>query len=225
MRVGKVLRWIAAMAGLVGLVAIVPAVADINVQLKDGSVVKVPVNKEDVVSISFEDSASGGSDGMTWDFETGDLRGWTASGDAFTYQPTFGDNPTARNRGQASKHEGEYWVGGYEKRPSPTDPAGQIQGDGPQGTLISQSFTIKMPTISLLVGGGCDPNTVYVELVVDKQSVIKTTGKCTETMERAFWSVKPFMGRTAQIRIVDASSGGWGHINVDDVRFLAAVTK
>jgi ethanolamine ammonia-lyase large subunit len=28
----------------------------------------------------------------TWDFETGDLSGWTASGTAFANQPTYGDN-------------------------------------------------------------------------------------------------------------------------------------
>ena len=32
----------------------------------------------------------------TWDFETGDLRGWQATGTAFASQPTFGDNPRAR---------------------------------------------------------------------------------------------------------------------------------
>ncbi len=32
------------------------------------------------------------------DFEQGDLRNWTASGNAFQYQPTMGDNPTARLR-------------------------------------------------------------------------------------------------------------------------------
>jgi len=33
----------------------------------------------------------------TWDFETGDLTGWTATGTAFAKQPTFGDNPGSRN--------------------------------------------------------------------------------------------------------------------------------
>ena len=33
----------------------------------------------------------------TWDFEMGDLSGWHKSGDAFDYQPTFGDNTDARD--------------------------------------------------------------------------------------------------------------------------------
>ncbi len=192
--------------------------AGMKVELKDGRVIDVPVNKEDILRISFEDIPSP-SQGITWDFESGDLRGWTRTGNAFDFQPTYGDNPTARNRGQASKHQGQYWVGGYENRPRPSDPPGQIQGDGPQGMLTSKGFTITRPNISFLIGGGCDLNIERVELLVDGQVVMKVTGKCTETMERVRWNVSQFMGRSAQIRLVDASSGGWGHINFDDVRF------
>lgn len=156
---------------------------------------------------------------ITWDFETGDLRGWTATGNAFSTQPTYGDNPTARHRGQPSNHQGNYWIGGYENRNRPADPAGRIQGDGPQGTLTSEPFTIAKPTLSFLIGGGCDMNTERVELIVDGQAVLKATGHCTETMTRVKWNVSAYQGQLAQIRLIDASSGGWGHINFDDVRF------
>lgn len=33
------------------------------------------------------------------------------------------------------------------------------------------------------------------------------------------WNVSEFIGRSARIRLVDASGGGWGHINFDDVKF------
>ena len=39
------------------------------------------------------------ADDFTTDFETADLTGWTKTGDAFDFQPTKGDNPTARGRG------------------------------------------------------------------------------------------------------------------------------
>jgi hypothetical protein len=94
-----------------------------------------------------------------------------------------------------------------------------VQGDGPQGTLTSDSFTITSPRISFLVGGGCDINTERVELLVNGNVVLRATGKCTETMERLTWDVSAYRGRSAQIRLIDASSGGWGHINFDDVRF------
>ena len=44
------------------------------------------------------------------------------------------------------------------------------------------------------------------------------TGKCTETMERVAWDVMEFYGQKAQIKLVDNSSGGWGHINFDDLK-------
>jgi hypothetical protein len=160
-----------------------------------------------------------GGGGITWDFETGDLRGWTKTGTAFDFQPTYGDNPTARNRGQASQHQGNYWIGGYEKRPRQSDPPGQVQGDEPQGTLTSQPFTIQRPAITFLIGGGCDINVVRAELLVGGQVVHRATGKCTETMERTRWDVSRYVGQSAQIRLIDQSGAGWGHINFDDVRF------
>jgi TolB-like protein len=156
---------------------------------------------------------------VTWDFETGDLRGWEVSGDAFMHQPTYGDNPTARRRGQPSKHVGEYWIGGYEKRSRPFDRPGQIQGDGPQGTLTSEPFYISKPVISFLIGGGCDISKERVDLIVDGRVVRSVTGKCNETMHRHRWDVTRFIGKTGRIQLVDAASGGWGHLNFDDLRF------
>ena len=156
---------------------------------------------------------------ITWDFETGDLRGWTRGGTAFDYQPTYGDNPTGRQRGQPAANQGDYWIGTFEKRPSAAEPAGQIQGDGPTGRLTSQPFRIERPGISFLVGGGCDASVERVGLLIDGKVVRQATGKCTETMERTSWNVSEFMGKTARIELVDESSGGWGHINFDDLDF------
>ncbi len=156
---------------------------------------------------------------VTWDFETGDLAGWQRTGDAFENQPTFGDNPTARGRGMPSAHQGDYWIGGYENRPSPADPAGGTSGDGPTGTLTSPAFKIHGPTMSFLIGGGCDENAVRAELLVDGQVARVATGACSETMERVEWNVSPFDGQSARVRLVDDSAFGWGHINFDDIRF------
>ena len=101
----------------------------------------------------------------TWDFETGNLVGWSATGDAFDYQPTYGDNTYAREiyggvgdvrahgRGQGVRQRGRYWIGTYEMRPGNGDadytapsgdyPAGSTQGDTPQGTLTSQPFLVE----------------------------------------------------------------------------------
>ena len=44
------------------------------------------------------------------------------------------------------------------------------------------------------------------------------SGLCKETMKRERWNVRQFIGRTGFVRVVDYGSGGWGHINFDDLR-------
>ncbi|RHZ19821.1 hypothetical protein DYB26_001316 [Aphanomyces astaci] len=98
--------------------------------------------------------------------------------------------------------------------------AGTTQGDDPQGTLSSQVFTIGGSRIRFRLGGGCNPATIYVELLVDGLSVRRETGKCDERMRVVAWNVTMYKGKSAIVRIVDASSTDlWGHINVDDFQF------
>ena len=103
-----------------------------------------------------------------FDFEAGS-HGWKRTGTAFNNQPTYGDNPTARNRGQPANQQGDWWIGGFENRPSKAATAGAVQGDGPQGTLASPFFKIVGKRISFLIGGGCDIKKVRSELIVDHQ--------------------------------------------------------
>ena len=170
-------------------------------------------------------TAAAGGD-VTWDFETGDLRGWTSSGTAFAFQPTRGDSP--RSRQSASNHQGEFWIGTYERYQGRRgETVGTIQGDRPQGTLESQAFEIPPGPLRFLIGGGSEFAT-RVELVViseidGENRVLHATGNDSDAMQRVTWDLTPFAGRRGRIRIVDASSGDWGHINVDDIRF-ASVT-
>ena len=162
------------------------------------------------------------------DFETGDLTDWEKEGVAFDFQPTWGDNPTARNRGQPSQHQGDWWLGLYEKYQGPKigkklgqNPGG-TQGDGPQGTLTSMEFTIVGKTMNFLIGGGNhpwkdDPGPCSVNLEINGKVVLTSTGNATETMIRVEWDLSGLKGKTAQIVVVDKNSGGWGHPNFDDI--------
>src|SRR5436305_9124975 len=96
-----------------------------------------------------------GADGkpLNLDFETGDLRDWTAEGDAFKGQPIKGDTVVKRRADSRSEHQGEYWIGGFEKF-----------GDKPQGTLTSAPFKVTHRWGAFLVGGGPHESTC-VELV------------------------------------------------------------
>ena len=93
------------------------------------------------------------------------------TGTAFIYQPTFGDNPAARNR-ESAQQQGDWWIGGAENRPSESDPAGKLHTDSadtPLGTLISPCFRIVGRDISFLIGGGCTISDIRAELIVNNQ--------------------------------------------------------
>ena len=170
------------------------------------------------------------------DFETGDLTDWEEkTGTAFDFQPTWGDNPTARNRGQPSKHQGDWWLGLAERYQGPVkgaakgqkpgdmqlNNAGGVAPDFPQGTLTSIEFTIVGETMNFLMGGGnrawdtAEP--CCVNLVSNGDVVRTVTGDNNETMTRKEWDVSDLKGDTVQLVVIDQSSGGWGHPNFDDV--------
>src|SRR5881296_4206909 len=65
---------------------------------------------------------------LNLDFEDGTLRDWTATGEAFNGQPIKGpiDQKRKFGAGRWSNHQGDFWIGGYEKLE-----------DAPLGTLTS----------------------------------------------------------------------------------------
>ena len=110
----------------------------------------------------------------TWDFETGDLRGWTLSGAAFANQPTFGDNSAARG-GVPADPQGLYYIGTYENRHTATGTPGKTQGDAATGTLTSALFPLTGSSMSLRLGGCGDGSKVYAALLVDG-AVVRRAG-------------------------------------------------
>ena len=152
------------------------------------------------------------------DFENGTLKNWKAEGAAFDQvQPTKGDNPKARRR-ESSKHQGEYWIGGYERYDGKTGSPGDMRGDRPTGTLTSIPFVLQKKYLCFRVGGGADLSQLGVHLLVDGKEEQLTAGYGSETMTLVSVDVSAYKAKTVQLKIVDRSSGGWGHINVDDFR-------
>ncbi|HYG73671.1 MAG TPA: PVC-type heme-binding CxxCH protein [Planctomycetota bacterium] len=152
---------------------------------------------------------------ITLDFETGDLRGWTATGTAFKNQPVEGDNSALRQK--PSRLQGKFWIGTYEN--SKAGPGG-TQGDEPTGTLTSAPIKIEKPWVSFLVGGGSKSTETYValKLAKDGTEILRAAGEEQEAMRRVALDVKKYSGQDIIIEIVDKASGGWGHINFDDFR-------
>ncbi|MEU8470278.1 GH32 C-terminal domain-containing protein [Streptomyces sp. NPDC029006] len=140
------------------------------------------------------------------DFEGGTYGDWTATGDAFGTAPATGTLP---NQQEVSGFLGSGLVNSY------------LNGDSTTGTLTSPEFTIDKDYVNFLVGGGNHPagsdNPTAVELLVDDKVVRSSTGQDGEALNWASWDVKDLVGKKAQIKIVDDSSGGWGHLNVDHI--------
>ena len=92
-----------------------------------------------------------------------------------------------------------------------------LGGDRPQGTLTSPAFEISRKYINFLIGGGSHADQTCINLLVDGKVVRTATGKDNEKLEWHFWNVEDLQGKTARIEIVDRNSGGWGHINIDQI--------
>ena len=161
-----------------------------------------------------------------FDFEDHDLSTWTLNGTAFNNQPTYGDNPSERfkSRNEPSNHRGDWWIGTFENRPSSSRPAGEIQSDMPQGSMTSPGFLIDTNFLTFLIGAGCENvRKVRAELIVDGKVIFETKAEkgskdCIETMYEKSWNVSRFTGSRAQLRLIDHSSGHWGHINFDHLQ-------
>ena len=155
-------------------------------------------------------------------FEEGSksLENWTKTGDAFINQPTYGDNPIIREPPKTSNHQGNYWIGTYENRPTPGGVAGAVQGDTPTGSLTSPDFVVDAGVVSFLIGGGCTKTGLYGERVelLFNNTVVRdyVTNSCAERMSRQTWKVSEFVNKRARLRLVDFSNRFWGHINFDD---------
>ena len=164
-----------------------------------------------------------------FDFEDHDLSNWTLTGTAFSNQPTYGDNPSERfdkkgeKRNEPSKHRGDWWIGTFEDHHNPSDLAGEEQGDDPQGSMTSPSFLIDTNFLTFLIGAGCYNLDTRAELLVDEDVFFETKAdkkskNCIETMSEKSWNVSRFTGSRAQLRLIDNSSGAWGHINFDHLQ-------
>jgi hypothetical protein len=142
-------------------------------------------------------------------------------GNAFSYQPTFANNPAARGENVADTYEGNCWIGTYERYTGPMGfgSPGGFQGDSRTGVIRSNPFTVAGNSMSLLVGGGNDIDNLYVALV-DAQTtevIYKETGKNTDEMDRRYWNLMPHKGRRVYVEIADNSTAAFGHISCDDI--------
>ncbi len=136
------------------------------------------------------------------DFEGADYGDWKTTGKAFGAKPAKGTLP---HQQQVSGFLGKGLANSY------------LGKDEPQGTLTSHPFTVDRKFINFLIGGGNTKNKTCINLIVNHKTVRTATGRNNEKLTWSFWNVEEFAGKIAVIKIVDAASGGWGHINIDHI--------
>jgi non-lysosomal glucosylceramidase len=136
------------------------------------------------------------------DFEGDSYGDWTATGEAFGKGPAHGTLPGQQ---QVSGFLGKGLVNTF------------LQGDRAQGTLTSPAFEVSRKYVNFLIGGGSHANQTCINLLIDGKAVRTATGKDNEKLEWHFWNVEDLQGKTAKIEIVDRHSGGWGHVNIDQI--------
>lgn len=156
-----------------------------TVHIPDSSGFRIPISPCDTLD--------------NWDFETGDLCGWRAYGNAFENQPTYGNNVISRIPGIILNENLHYWIGTFENRHDLSSPEGGTQGDEPMGALISKKFIINTNYIHFLLGGGHDERRLKVELLLKVTSVDESI-RLREMLSRE----DPSIGVGSwQIKIVD----------------------
>ena len=86
------------------------------------------------------------------------------------------------------------------------------------GTVVSPLFLIDRPRMSLRVGGSGRPST-RAELRIDGRTERRAVGiwHDQETLTRVVWDVQQFVGKQAQLALVDEDTAVWGHLTCDHV--------
>jgi fructan beta-fructosidase len=152
------------------------------------------------------------------DFEGADYGSWQVEGEAFGPGPARG---TLAGQMDVDGFEGRGLVNSFH------------QGDGTTGTLTSPALKIERPFINFLIGGGGHADQTCINLLVEGRVARTATGPNTEpggseALDWHSWDVAELVGKEAVIQIVDSATGGWGHINIDQIvqssRKIANVT-
>jgi uncharacterized protein (DUF608 family) len=149
-------------------------------------------------------------------FEGERYEGWTAEGEAFGAGPARG---TEKDQNPVTGFAGKGLVNSF--RGGQGTPA----GDRPTGTLTSDEFMIDRMFMVFRIGGGHHKRQTCMNLLVEGKEARSATGRASEKLELRLWDLREFAGKKARLKIVDAATGAWGHINVDDIRLVDEVPE
>ncbi|MXN91746.1 T9SS type A sorting domain-containing protein [Flavobacterium sp. Sd200] len=147
---------------------------------------------------------------LVLDFETGDLTGWTTlSGTEFVAGNVCND--VNWGWGGPFNKQGTYHFWGFK-----------TTGDTAIGAMKSQNFTLGGDgQISYMIGGGNDINNLYIALCRVSDDAVLLKGTATTANEAYVTqtiNAASYVGSLCYIKAVDNATGGFGHINLDNIR-------
>jgi len=147
---------------------------------------------------------------LNGDFESGDLTGWTLSGDIGYVS---GQDVFWKNADKPYNKDGRFLFTGIE------DVMGQMEAA--HGTLTSSTFTVGgCGFITFKLGGGYN-QACYIEIVdaATNEAIAKYHNDNEDHHEGRMFlfkaDISAFMGREVYIRVVDNASEAWGCLAVD----------
>lgn len=136
---------------------------------------------------------------------------WTVEGTAFGARPQT--EPTIAPHQGKVRPRGNGFVNSHT-----VHTGGPGKGaDKNQGRLVSAPFTLEHDYIHFMIGGGSHAGRTCFNLVLDDKIIATATGRNHNEMHAASFDVKAWKGREVHFEIVDAESGGWGHIGLDHI--------
>ncbi|MBE9464431.1 PVC-type heme-binding CxxCH protein [Dyadobacter subterraneus] len=156
---------------------------------------------------------------LNLNFETGTLKDWTATGNAFA-NPLFSDDPSpVHEKDMHIGFEGKYFLS-----------SGGTTNYKLTGTLTSVPFKVTQPFAAFRVSGGALQDTRVELVLAGTDSVIfHITGQGRATLQPAVVDLQAYQNKEIFIRIIDNETGisqipyipddKWGHINFDEFLF------
>ena len=142
---------------------------------------------------------------------------WQSTGFAFSWS---WQNAATTTPGGVALSTGYAWACGKKLIYSSPDmrsrrlPSVSLGGQA-TGTLTSPEFSVQKGYLSFLIGGARNPQALAVQLLHEGRVVRSATGTGHATLRMVAFDMRPFMGKTVQIRLVDQLRNVEGFLVVD----------
>jgi len=156
---------------------------------------------------------------LNLDFETGTLKDWTATGDAFTNGLVSTDPSPLHEKEMRIGFDGKFFVS-----------SGGITNAKQSGTLTSVPFTVTQPFASFKVSGGALQDTrVEIRQTESDVVIFSITGQGRATLQPVVVDLQAYLNKDIYIKLIDYETGisqipyiphdKWAHLNFDEFLF------